>query len=813
MLKSGAPPNPVWIGLAVAALLIVVGGALVGLGVASPAVVFPAGLVAGVILAAVVLSQPQPAERPSTPQSPAPPAAAQTPPAPVVPVARIFEESTVPLAGILGSIDRLPDEALPGSGPNILVVADVDQREPFRRLAESQGWTVREANSVFEARAVLAEELPDLLVLGLDPSPEESLVLLRLARGLPGAARLPVIALVEAADPSLLQRLEEAGASDVLLAPLEASLLRMRVRSLCEGHRVAERMRRHAEKRQAAQRLAGLGSWMLSIDGRVIDCTEEAVQIYGLPSLPQTEASLRATVHPEDRDKLSEAVDRLRTSGVPYAVQYRILTRDRIGRTVHEQGRLIDEAGSQRALLATVLDVSEQHEARQRVHALAYYDSVTGLANRPHLHERLSAAIARAQARGTKVGLLFVDLDRFKRINDTLGHAIGDELLRCVAQRLVGALRTTRIEANVERIGDLVARLGGDEFVILLPEVDASDVVSRVGERVIRVISEPFFLSGHEVVVTASVGTTLFPDDSREVEGLLRDADLAMYQAKEGGGNGLRRFTAAVADVARSRFSLEEDLRRAIVNNEFEMVYQPKVEARTWALVGAEAFLRWNHRQRGRISPAEFLDVAEEANLMRPIGHWVLETVARQMRSWLDQGVDFGRIAVNLTARELAQPDLADRVQQIFAAAGVPLHHLELEVTEGGVLRNIDAAVAVMQRLAEMGVGITLDDFGTGYSSLNYLRRFPIQTLKIDRSFVSALDQPESDTHIITATVVSLGRSLGLRVVAEGVETENQLALLSRAGVHDIQGYLVSQPLPPADLVYLVRAHRRRNAS
>jgi len=204
MLKSGAPPNPVWIGLAVAALLIVVGGALVGLGVASPAVVFPAGLVAGVILAAVVLSQPQPAERPSTPQSPAPPAVAQTPPAPVVPVARIFEESTVPLAGILGSIDRLPDEALPGSGPNILVVADVDQREPFRRLAESQGWTVREANSVFEARAVLAEELPDLLVLGLDPSPEESLVLLRLARGLPGAARLPVIALVEAADPSLL---------------------------------------------------------------------------------------------------------------------------------------------------------------------------------------------------------------------------------------------------------------------------------------------------------------------------------------------------------------------------------------------------------------------------------------------------------------------------------------------------------------------------------------------------------------------------------------------------------------------------------
>jgi EAL domain-containing protein (putative c-di-GMP-specific phosphodiesterase class I) len=319
-------------------------------------------------------------------------------------------------------------------------------------------------------------------------------------------------------------------------------------------------------------------------------------------------------------------------------------------------------------------------------------------------------------------------------------------------------------------------------------------VVSRVGERVIRVISEPFFLSGHEVVVTASVGTTLFPDDSREVEGLLRDADLAMYQAKEGGGNGLRRFTAAVADVARSRFSLEEDLRRAIVNNEFEMVYQPKVEARTWALVGAEAFLRWNHRQRGRISPAEFLDVAEEANLMRPIGHWVLETVARQMRSWLDQGVDFGRIAVNLTARELAQPDLADRVQQIFAAAGVPLHHLELEVTEGGVLRNIDAAVAVMQRLAEMGVGITLDDFGTGYSSLTYLRRLPISTIKIDRSFVARmLVEPADQAIVKLRRSHRFGANSGIGRLAQAVNT-GQAALARQ---------LLAQALPDLALVAL----------
>ncbi|HEY0719981.1 MAG TPA: EAL domain-containing protein [Gammaproteobacteria bacterium] len=465
--------------------------------------------------------------------------------------------------------------------------------------------------------------------------------------------------------------------------------------------------------------------------------------------------------------------------------------------TVHdEQGRVSN-------YVAVFSDISEVKESQQRLDHLAHHDPLTNLPNRLLLTDRLEHAIARARRSGESVAVLFLDLDRFKNINDTLGHPVGDDLLMKVAERLREVLRETQHE------GDTVARLGGDEFVVLLEGVDAQEEIEDVANRILDHIGTPFTVQGQELYIGASIGISLFPGDGEEVATLIRNADTAMYRAKEQGRDTFRFYTAELTSEALSRMSLEASLRYALIRNELQLHYQPQYDFTSGELVGAEALLRWHNPEHGRVSPDRFIPLAEDIGLIVPLGEWVLATACTTARQWLDQGLSLQTISVNLSGIQLQRDDIVEKVELILRATRLPPHMLELEITETVLMRQPEQAQALMDRLRALGVGLAVDDFGTGYSSLSYLKRFPITNLKIDKSFVRDIPHDANDT-AITQAVIALGHSLQLKVTAEGVESEQQAQLLRTLGCDKAQGYLYGRPVPAEEFRTL--ASRQVNA-
>jgi len=441
---------------------------------------------------------------------------------------------------------------------------------------------------------------------------------------------------------------------------------------------------------------------------------------------------------------------------------------------------------------------SRTFQASEQIAHLAYYDTLTELANRNLFHEHLRLAMVRGGGTGLGVAVFVLDLDRFKGINDSLGHRRGDEMLRLVGDRLRSSLRP----------GDTIARLGGDEFAVLLPAVAGERDMVRLGEKVLDSLRRPFNLDGHEIVSTASLGISRFPEDGAEPEELLKKADVAMYQAKSLGRDGLQLYAAAMDAHALERLSLENDLRRALTNDEMLLYFQPVLDAQTGAIEGVEALLRWQHPALGLLLPADFLWIAEMSGLSNPLDLWVLGAACRQVRAWHDEGVPDLRLAVNLSARPFQRPDLIERVKDVLWETGVSSSCLELEITETLAMQNAVESLGVLRGLKELGVRIAIDDFGTGYSSLSYLRNFPIDTLKIDASFIRSLTDDGSSREIASA-VIALAHSLDIRVVAEGVETEPQWRLLCGQGCDEVQGYFFSAPLPAADCRRFLFEHRR----
>jgi diguanylate cyclase (GGDEF)-like protein len=429
---------------------------------------------------------------------------------------------------------------------------------------------------------------------------------------------------------------------------------------------------------------------------------------------------------------------------------------------------------------------SHAYQASEQIAHLAYHDSLTELANRNLFHEHLRLAMTRTGGTGLGVAVLVLDLDRFKGINDSLGHRRGDEMLRLVGDRLRGSLRP----------GDTIARLGGDEFAVLLPAVAGERDMVRLGEKVLDSLRRPFNLDGHEIVSTASLGISRFPEDGADPEELLKKADVAMYQAKSLGRDGLQLYAAAMDAHALERLSLENDLRRALTGDELQLFYQPVLDAETGRIEGVEALLRWQHPQHGLLLPADFLWIAEMCGLSNTLDLWVLGTACRQVRIWHEAGAPQLRLAVNLSARSFQRPDLIERVKDVLWETGLSSSCLELEITETLAMQNAEESLGVLSGLKELGVRIAIDDFGTGYSSLSYLRNFPIDTLKIDASFIRSLTDDSGSLEIASA-VIALAHSLDIRVVAEGVETEAQWRLLRDQGCDEVQGYFFSLPLPP----------------
>ncbi len=441
-------------------------------------------------------------------------------------------------------------------------------------------------------------------------------------------------------------------------------------------------------------------------------------------------------------------------------------------------------------------DISERVAAQERIRQLAYFDSLTNLPNRRLLQDRAEQALASAEREGKQVALLFVDLDHFKTINDSLGHSAGDRLLGEVAQRLQSCVRRM----------DTVARLGGDEFVVLLTDVTVEGA-TEVARKLIYRVARPYQIESHELSVTPSLGISVFPQDGRDFESLLKHADTAMYRAKESGRNGYQFFASEMNVAAIERLTLENSLRQGIERGEFVLHYQPQIDLASGRIVGAEALVRWRHPQLGLVPPGKFIPVAEVSGLIVMIGEWVLSEACRQNRAWQDAGLPAISVAVNISAVQFRSGRIEDNVAAVLADTGLAPELLELELTEGIVMVGANATVETLQRISDMGVKLAIDDFGTGYSSLSYLKRFPIDRLKIDQSFVRDI-VTDTDDWAISSAIISMGHSLRLKVIAEGVEHVEQLDMLRRQGCDEVQGYHFSVPLPADEFAVLLQQQK-----
>lgn len=474
--------------------------------------------------------------------------------------------------------------------------------------------------------------------------------------------------------------------------------------------------------------------------------------------------------------------------------------RNRRGEIIHTEWYntpLVDEAGNIVGVASLVQDVTERLNTERTIHYMAHHDSLTGLPNRRLMQDRLNQAILAARRQQRYVALLFLDLDRFKLVNDTLGHDMGDFVLRDIARRLT----------RVVREGDTVSREGGDEFVVVLPDLERPEAAQIVANKILSELARPIEVAGQEITVTASVGISHYPNDATDVNQLLKHADSAMYQAKDAGRNTVRFFTSDLNFLLSKRLEVESRLRRGIERDEFFLRYQPQVDVISGRVVGVEALLRWNDPNVGEIFPKDFISVAEELGLIVPLGEWVFRTACKQLKAWSKDGFDEVSISVNLSPRQFVSRKLLPSMKAAILETGVEAHRIDLEITESMAMRNLDQTIEILTELRQLGCTISVDDFGVGYSSLGQLKRLPAQALKIDRSFIAQVpDDPNSCS--ITEAIIAMGKRLKLRIIAEGVEQTSQLDFLRASGCDAFQGYLFAKPLTAGDTTALLKSQR-----
>jgi len=663
------------------------------------------------------------------------------------------------------------------------------------------GFDVLEAADGEQALDLLGEPPPDLILLDVDMPGIDGFEVCRRIRQRWDATEVPVIMVTGMDDLDSINQAYESGANDFIAKPINWPILGHRARYVLRSTQAARNLRELEEKQAAIVRAMPDMIFLLHRDGTYLDYKDG----FGTkPFVTPGEFLGRkmAEILPADVAEIvgrgiALALDR----GELQSTLYQLPMPDGIH---HYEARIAPSGAD--TVVTVVRDITSQKLNEEKIRRLAYFDPLTGMPNRLHFIERVDRELLRARRENRQLALLFLDLDGFKRINDTLGHSAGDFLLQSVAERLKEKLRASDIVARpgLDDLSLHFARLGGDEFTIMLPDIEDAGVVSLVAQRVLAVLNLPFQVGGKAITITASIGIAVFPEDGGDAAALLKHADTAMYHAKDEGRNNWQMYSKTLTNKAMARLSLENDLRKGLEANEFRLVYQPQVLAQDGRIVGMEALIRWQHPERGLVAPVDFIPVAEESGLIVPMGKWVIRSACDQVRAWQRGGVITPRVAVNLSARQLRAPEFIGSVAAIIAETGISADLLELELTES-ILMDPDAQrIDELHRLRALGVHFSIDDFGTGYSSMAYVKRFPIGMLKIDQSFVRGLPHSVNDAGITTA-ILAMARSLELDVIAEGVETNEQRAFLQKAQCPKLQGYLFSRPVPPEKMERLLR--------
>ncbi len=680
-----------------------------------------------------------------------------------------------------------------------------------------RGFDITGASGGEEALAMLADWTPDIIVLDAMMPGLDGFDTCHQLRESPGFENMPVLMLTGLDDEASINRAYQVGATDFFVKSTQWSLLAGRLRHVLRSARTRQELERSKSKLARAQDLARMGSfdWRKPVGGGGsqagggLTLAPEALRVFGYG--PQDRVSMRRLVRmvplPERRG-MTRVLAEVQAQNTVLAIDVPVTLPDGRMRIVHVEAEPeFNEHGHGIGYTGIVQDVTDRRVAEDRIRHLANFDALTGLPNRRQLIWRSERALDHARRLGHLAALLLIDLDRFKVINDTLGHAAGDELLVEVARRLRGCVRHSdqvmdgaldTAGARSHRTLEAVGRLGGDEFIALLPEVADEADAERVSGRILDAMREPIFVGGQECFVTASVGIAMYPRDGSTVADLMRNSDVAMYSVKNAGRNSSAIYSPMLAGRGREKLELESALHKAIERNELVLHYQPKIDVRSARMVGAEALMRW---QRGSalVPPGDFIPLAEETGLIVPLSEWALREAARQAKVWQ---VNFGfadSIAVNLPNRMFERSDLVEHIHECVSTYGVPHRAIQLEITETGLMKDLQNVIPSLHRLTEIGVEISIDDFGTGYSSLAYLTTLPISELKIDRSFVRDLGITPQSSAVVTA-IIALARSLGLRVIAEGVENLRQMEVLHRLGCGVMQGFLFSRPIPPDEL-------------
>jgi len=687
-----------------------------------------------------------------------------------------------------------------GRKPVVMIVDDDEAaRLQMRFSLENEGFSVVEAASGAIAVENFYGAGIDLILLDVIMPGLDGFSTCRVLRRLPGGTHTPVVMITALEDAATIAEAFDAGATDFISKPINLLILGHRVRYWLRSGAILQELQVSQKRLFKAQEIARLGHWERDLQCGDFQLTCPAPEQIGL-SPPYDYKCLFAAIVAEDKDRVRNLIDEACDRDEAFSVQYRVILPDGNERIILNQGEVIHRDNPpSRYGMGIIQDITELKEAEDKIRHLAFYDNLTGLANRALFREHGLRVLQRTRHSQTRAAIVFIDLDHFKRINDSMGHPSGDKVLIMVAERLKTILRPVDIITRPVdgRTVPLISRVGGDEFTLLVEGIGSTDHLAKLAERIVDSLAMPLSLDGQPILLTASLGLSVYPDDGDDLDTLLRNADTAMYAAKEKGRNTYQFFQNAMNDEAKARFHLGNSLRRALDHNEFVLYYQPQFANQDgYRLTGVEALIRWLDPQKGLVTPDKFLPFAEESGLIHKINEWVLREACTQAQEWVAAGrFDRCRMAINISGNNVNFKQLVEKIIDVLEETGLSPQHLEVELTERVMMENTEEACSTLRRLREMGISIAIDDFGTGYSALSHLQVFPLTTLKIDKSFVQNIDVAGNGLSLLHS-IVDIAKSFNLKVIAEGVETEGQKTALRRMNCDELQGYLFSKPVP-----------------